>query len=134
MKLILKICAASVLLITAIGPLSTTMLRAATMDPRSVKKPEMTSALLAGKQLYDAKCAECHGVNTVGTNKGPPFLHRVYHPGHHGDGAFFYAVRRGVKQHHWPFGNMPPVPGLTDEQIKSIIRYVRALQDANGVF
>ena len=70
MKLILKICDASVLLITAIGPLSTTMLRAATMDPRSVKKPEMTSALLAGKQLYDAKCAECHGVNTVGTNKG----------------------------------------------------------------
>jgi mono/diheme cytochrome c family protein len=109
-------------------------LAAGALDPAKVKQPEMTPALNLGKLNYDAKCAQCHGVNAAGTDKGPTFLHRVYHPGHHGDGAFFLAPKRGVRAHHWPFGDMPPVAGVSDAQIEKIVLYVRALQRANGIF
>jgi len=104
------------------------------LSPDRVKLPAMTPALNLGKLSYDAKCAQCHGVNTAGTDKGPTFLHRVYHPNHHADGAFFLAPKRGVRAHHWRFGNMPPVKDISDNQIKSIIAYVRAVQQANGIF
>jgi mono/diheme cytochrome c family protein len=42
-------------------------------------------------------------------------------------------VRHGVRQHHWPFGDMPAQPQVTDEQLAQIIRYVRELQAANGI-
>ena len=44
------------------------------------------------------------------------------------------AARRGVRAHHWGFGDMPPVEGVTDADIAAIIAYVRTLQKANGVF
>ena len=73
-------------------------------------------------------------MNGVGTDKGPPFLHKVYHPGHHGDQSFFMAATRGAQAHHWKFGDMKPVEGITEAQIKSIVTYVRALQKANGIW
>jgi len=94
----------------------------------------MTPSLNIGKMNYDAYCAECHGVDTAGTNKGPTFLHRIYHPGHHGDRAFFIAPKQGAKAHHWPFGDMEPVDGVTDAQLQKILEYVRAMQKANGIF
>ena len=103
-------------------------------ERKSVILPDMTPELDLGKSNYDSVCAACHGKNTIGTDKGPAFLHRVYHPGHHGDAAFYLAIKRGVRAHHWPFGDMLPVDGITDAQIKKIILYVRALQRANGVF
>jgi len=99
-----------------------------------IRTPKMTPQLNLGKMAYDAYCASCHGVNAAGTDKGPTFHHKVYHPGHHGDGAFMIAPRRGVRAHHWKFGDMKPVPGVTDSQLKNIIAYVRALQQENGLF
>lgn len=104
------------------------------MSPDEAKTPDMTPALNLGKMNYTAKCAECHGENGVGTDKGPPFLHRVYNPGHHTDGAFYAAALEGARAHHWKFGNMKPVEGITEAQIEKIIAYVRALQKANGLF
>lgn len=104
------------------------------LDPGSVKTPEMTPALNVGKMNYDAYCASCHGSNTAGTEKGPTFLHRVYHPGHHGDAAFLIAPKQGARAHHWKFGDMKPVEGVTDAQLQKIIEYVRAIQKANGIF
>jgi mono/diheme cytochrome c family protein len=104
------------------------------LDQAGVKLPAMTPALNLGKLSYDAKCAQCHGLNAAGTDKGPTFLHRVYHPGHHGDGAFFLALKRGVRAHHWWFGDMPPVEGVSDTQVEKIVLYVRALQRANGIY
>ena len=88
----------------------------------------------SGETTFHRFCASCHGVKTAGTEKGPTFLHRVYHPGHHGDGAFALAARRGARAHHWRFGNMKPVSGVSDEELKEIVGYIRALQKANGVF
>lgn len=104
------------------------------LDSRQVKIPDMTPGLSLGKMNYDTYCASCHGENLAGTDKGPTFLHRVYHPGHHGDAAFLLAPRQGARAHHWKFGDMKPVDGVTDAQLETIVRYVRALQKANGLF
>ena len=89
---------------------------------------------MAGEALFNQRCAACHGRNAAGSAVGPPLVHRYYEPGHHSDMSFLLAVRRGVRAHHWRFGNMAPVPGLSDTEVKEVIRYVRALQRAKGIF
>lgn len=87
-----------------------------------------------GARAFEAKCAACHGINAAGREgAGPPLIHKIYEPSHHGDGAFMVAATNGVRQHHWSFGNMPPVEGITPAEIKSIVSYVREVQRANGI-
>jgi len=86
-----------------------------------------------GKALYDEKCASCHGADLKGTDQGPPFLHRIYEPSHHGDAAFQLAVRNGVRAHHWKFGDMKPVPGSSADDVAHIVAYVRSLQRRAGI-
>jgi mono/diheme cytochrome c family protein len=95
--------------------------------------PQFSQAALAGKAAYDANCSECHGSNGAGTDKGPPFVHAVYNPGHHSDASFARAVSQGVRQHHWKFGDMPAQPHVTGEQLEAIVRYVRAVQESRGI-
>lgn len=98
-----------------------------------VSVPELTGAALAGKDLFDAKCATCHGANAAGSDSGPPLVHIYYEPGHHGDAAFYAAVTLGTRQHHWRFGDMPPVKGVGEAAVAKVIAYVRALQRHNGI-
>ncbi len=100
----------------------------------NVTVPKLTAEQSQGQTLFDKNCASCHGKNAVGTKSGPPFIHKIYEPNHHGDGAFYYAAKNGVRAHHWPVGNMPPVKGVGDGDVKLIVDYVRALQKANGIF
>ena len=87
-----------------------------------------------GKLAYEAKCAVCHGANAAGQDGvAPPLVHKIYEPSHHGDAAFLLAAKNGVRAHHWRFGNMPPVEGVTDGDVKMIVAYVRELQRANGI-
>ncbi len=86
-----------------------------------------------GAALYAQACASCHGAGLRGTKQGPPFLDAIYRPGHHADAAFFLAVKGGARQHHWNFGNMPPVQGLSDPQIEAIVALVRERQHAAGI-
>ena len=95
--------------------------------------PELTSEQEAGRVLFDANCATCHGPNASGSDQGPPLVHRIYEPSHHGDMAFLLAARQGVRAHHWRFGNMPAVKGVNDGDVQRITAYVRALQRANGI-
>ena len=95
--------------------------------------PVQDAALVAqGEPLYQASCASCHGADLRGTDEGPSHLSVVYEPNHHGDGAFVLAVVRGVPQHHWPYGDMPPVPDLSEEDVDAIIAYVREQQRLHG--
>ena len=88
----------------------------------------------AGQRTYDANCASCHGRNAAGQDGvAPPLVHVLYEPGHHGDESFQRAVARGVRAHHWRFGDMPPVEGLTRRDVAGIVAYVRELQHANGI-
>lgn len=87
-----------------------------------------------GQIAFEANCAVCHGVNAVGRDGvGPPLVHKIYEPSHHGDEAFQRAVALGVRAHHWPFGNMAAVEGLTHADVEMIISYIRALQVENGI-
>ena len=94
---------------------------------------EPVPSAAAGEGLFNANCAACHGEKAVGTPVGPPLAHPVYEPGHHPDFAFRNAVSNGVRAHHWPYGDMPPVAGLAPEEVDSIICYVRELQRAEGI-
>ncbi|UXX85267.1 c-type cytochrome [Roseovarius pelagicus] len=96
---------------------------------------ELSAEAQMGKRAFEAKCAECHGANAAGQNGvGPPLVHKIYEPNHHSDMAFVLAAKNGVRAHHWRFGNMLPVEGLTDADVKLIARYVRELQKENGIF
>ena len=99
-----------------------------------IKVPELTPAANQGKLLFNKFCAQCHGENAAGTDKGPSFIHRIYEPNHHGDASFLRAVQQGVRPHHWRFGAMPPVKDLPDDAVPFVVRYVRELQKANGIF
>lgn len=107
--------------------------RAASDGNATITMPKLSMKAAAGKVAYDKNCAQCHGENTIGTDKGPTFIHRVYNPGHHGDGAFVRAAKKGTRQHHWPFGDMPLQPQVSDREIERIILYVREMQRANGI-
>ena len=95
--------------------------------------PDLTREQEAGRVLFDAKCATCHGPNASGSDQGPPLVHRICEPSHHGDMAFLLATRQGVRAHHWRFGNMPAVGNITEDEVVQITAYVRALQRANGI-
>jgi len=101
-----------------------------------VKVPASFSATAQmGERAFNAKCAVCHGKNAAGQNGvAPPLVHQIYRPGHHGDIAFQLAAKNGVRSHHWRFGNMPPLEGLTQADVKTIVAYIRELQRGNGIF
>jgi mono/diheme cytochrome c family protein len=94
----------------------------------------LPASLEHGASRYQALCAACHGKGATGTQQGPPLVHDLYARGHHRDSAFRRAVSQGVEAHHWRFGNMPPVPNATSEDVAAIIEYIRALQNSAGIY
>ncbi len=94
---------------------------------------ELAASVRAGEDPYRKYCAECHGADARGSDKGPPLLHAFYKPGHHADVAFMLAVRQGTRQHHWDFGDMAPVEGISDAELKNVINWVRAEQRKAGL-
>lgn len=99
-----------------------------------VSVPALDSVAMRGEAAFNDNCAACHGQNAAGRNgMGPPLVHIIYEPNHHSDGAFFFAAANGVRSHHWQFGNMPPVEGVSEDEVRDIVAYVRTLQRANGI-
>lgn len=86
-----------------------------------------------GAAAFNAHCARCHGDRAAGTAQGPPLVHKIYEPSHHGDAAFLRAAANGVRAHHWNFGDMPKIEAATPEEVQQIIRYVRWLQRQAGI-
>lgn len=89
--------------------------------------------LQAGEAKFNAHCAACHGPQATGTQQGPPLVHKIYEPNHHGDAAFLRAAELGVRAHHWEFGNMPKIEAVSSADVEQIIRYVRWLQRQAGI-
>ncbi|MCA0871409.1 cytochrome c [Seohaeicola saemankumensis] len=105
-------------------------------DPiENVRLPgRLSESATLGKRFYESKCSACHGENAAGQNGvAPPLVHKIYEPSHHSDEAFQRAAQVGVRSHHWRFGDMPPVEGLTRADVKYIVAYVRELQRENGI-
>ncbi|CUH78212.1 putative bifunctional cbb3-type cytochrome c oxidase subunit II/cytochrome c [Tritonibacter multivorans] len=100
----------------------------------AIAMPEISGNAAIGQNIFENICAACHGAQGVGNAEaGPPLIHKIYEPSHHGDESFQRAVAHGVRAHHWRFGDMPPVGGLTRGDIAMVIDYIRAIQRANGI-
>lgn len=97
------------------------------------KAGEVPSQYKDGEAAFNRFCSACHGPGAAGTSKGPSFINKIYEPGHHGDPSFIRAARMGVRAHHWKFGDMPKIEGVTDGDLEQIISYVRWLQRQAGI-
>lgn len=104
-------------------------------QPLQIPKPSagLMPNAAQGKKLYATHCVQCHGGDLRGGKTGPPLLHPVYVPSHHSDISFQLAVKYGSRRHHWNFGDMPPVPGLSADDVAHITAYVRAEQRKVGI-
>ena len=120
----------SLLLVPAVA---TVLLVACGGGDESTRAPAGPFDGTAGSELYSQACATCHGEDLRGTDQGPPFLNPIYEPGHHADQAFVLAAMAGARAHHWGFGNMPPIEGITQDQVLAIVDYVREQQRAAGI-
>ena len=101
--------------------------------PESPSSTADAATIAEGRQLFLTNCAACHGTDLLGTDQGPPFLNVIYAPNHHSDEAFQQAAAFGVRPHHWNFGPMDPVPGLTRDEVAKIVAFVRSEQQAAGI-
>ncbi|MDH3192936.1 MAG: cytochrome c [Acidimicrobiia bacterium] len=88
--------------------------------------------IVAGEDSYQRFCAACHGADLRGSDQGPSLLSIVYEPSHHSDFAFVSASKNGAPAHHWGFGDMPAIPGISDAEIGAVTAYVRSVQEAEG--
>ncbi|HUE96221.1 MAG TPA: cytochrome c [Longimicrobiaceae bacterium] len=98
-----------------------------------LQQVEIPANLAAGEAVFNENCAVCHGGRGLGTSQGPPLVHIIYEPNHHADIAFYMAVDRGVRAHHWRFGDMAPLPNVSNEEVGQIVEYVRFLQRQVGI-
>ena len=115
------------------GLLPILAITACSTDAPSVADTATPADVAAGEIAFTNACAECHGLGAVGTDEGPPLVDDIYRSSHHADGSISLAISNGVRQHHWDFGPMEPVDGLTDSEVVSIIAYVRHLQTNAGI-
>ena len=87
-----------------------------------------TTTLERGEAIYGANCAQCHGDDLVGTDRGPSLLEPIYGPDQLSDADVVAAIRNGVDEELWEFGPMPANGAITDTQIEAIVAFVRAEQ------
>lgn len=87
-----------------------------------------------GYEQFQENCAQCHGLDLAGTDEGPPLVHGFYNPSHHGDVAFYRAISQGSPQHHWNFGDMPPVERVDESTARAIVEFVRWFQRESGLY
>jgi cytochrome c len=100
---------------------------------QTVSSPAVPAEYAKGEAGFNTYCARCHGPKAAGTDHGPTFISRIYEPNHHGDAAFRLAPMNGVRAHHWQFGDMPKVEGITPQELDEIITYIRWLQRQAGI-
>jgi mono/diheme cytochrome c family protein len=102
--------------------------------PQVVVEQEVPAEFKEGEKKFHTYCSPCHGPHASGTNQGPPLVHKIYEPSHHADMAFQRAAALGVRAHHWKFGNMPKIEGVTSDDVTQIIGYIRWLQRQAGIY
>ena len=98
------------------------------MSSATNPNPATVTSVQTGATLYQATCAQCHGVDGRGggplagtTAVPPPSL--VDHVGAHPDGDLFYWIQSGRP------GGMPAfATGLTDAQTWDIVNYLRSIE------
>jgi mono/diheme cytochrome c family protein len=104
--------------------------------------PDMndTRRIAAGKRVYDAHCAACHGANLEGQSDwrtrradgklpAPPHDDSG-HTWHHPFEVLFAITKYGLVPPHAPAGYVSDMPGfgdrLSDEEIWAVLAYIRS--------
>ena len=133
----MRVVSRTVWLASAVAALSLgsfTMVAAAQQKPAAgaTKNPIASSpaSIAAGKKLYDAQCASCHGATGKGDGKGgallkptPSDLTDTEWKNGHTDGEIFTVIRDGSKQTSMRgYGGRIPT-----NDIWNIVNYVRTL-------
>lgn len=102
---------------------------AASRDPAGPPVPRTAASVAAGKELFQAKCASCHGPEgkgdgpLAGTLRLPPADLTIPHVDQHSDQDLHWWIRKGVGD------TMPAFEAeLTDEQIWHLVNYIRSLR------
>jgi len=94
---------------------------------------DLSAASIAkGRLTYQTNCAPCHG--TAGKGDGPAAAALNPKPRDHTNGSYmnkltnahiFFVIRNGGASYGYP--TMPAQPNLSDDEIKSVIAFVRSL-------
>jgi len=121
------------LLITLIYIVTLGLLGITQANAADTSEPKVPFIYAVGFQKFQHNCSVCHGKWGEGSKQGPPLMHQFYVPSHHSDESFYRAALQGVKAHHWNFGDMPRVSGVTEKDMDAIVPYIRWLQREKGI-
>jgi cytochrome c oxidase cbb3-type subunit III len=94
-------------------------------SPSQKRSTSSKSDSIQGKQIFASTCAQCHGLDGKGSERGPniadrPSIQRL------SDSQIFHVVENGV-----PGTGMPAFPSLQAPQIRALVAYLRTLQGKN---
>src|SRR5690349_8354738 len=78
----------------------------------------------AGRQIYVARCAGCHGTTANGGELGPDITSRV--PART-DEELTALLHQGL-----PMAGMPAFAGLSDAEVRSVIMFLRTIKPRDG--
>jgi mono/diheme cytochrome c family protein len=118
-------------LIVAVGAVTAGVLL---VDGQGGDEPDLAASQLdLGEEVFQSRCATCHGDDLRGTFVGPPLIHELYAPDVFPDDGIREAIANGVPAHNWDSDGMPPVSGLSRDDVEAVIRYVRSMQHAGGL-
>jgi mono/diheme cytochrome c family protein len=91
----------------------------------------LSAAAADAKATYEQECAKCHGADGKGQTKmGQKLGIKDYTDAKVQadlkDDAAFKAIKEGIKKDDKPL--MKPVEGLSDDEIKALVAYLRAFK------
>jgi mono/diheme cytochrome c family protein len=86
-----------------------------------------------GAEVYEARCASCHGGDLGGSPLGPSLRSELYGPDRFEDDRIRASISQGAEQVNWEFGPMPMVSGLSAAEVDAVIALIREVQAAEGL-
>lgn len=97
-------------------------LTSAKNDSRQAEQP-----LALGKQVFENRCAGCHGLDGRGGERAADIATRVATQ-RQSDEAIAHIIRAGI-----PSAGMPAFAMLDDSSLKALVAYLRFLQGRTGI-
>lgn len=94
-----------------------------------------SSKVIADNTYCERFCVSGDGTNTIKPDEITPHqVKKIYRLSDHGYTAFFVAMQKGTRRHHWSFAPMmPSAKKLTDGEIVADIGCARKLHSKAGI-
>jgi cytochrome c oxidase cbb3-type subunit 3 len=98
---------------------------ASAQNPSQKRPPSSKPDTIQGKRTFTSTCAQCHGLDGKGSERGPNIAERQSVQ-RLSDSQIFRVIENGV-----PGSGMPAFHSLEDAQIRAVVAYLRTLQGKN---